>query len=208
MKISELPLFKKTPIIAILRGLTPDKAIEVTAALIDAGITAIEVPLNRAGALESIALMAKEFSNQASIGAGTVLTTQNVIDVHGAGGMFIVSPNMNPEVILKTKELDMESCPGIYSPTEAFSALTHGADYLKLFPSDNVPPSTLKAYKSVLPADVDLLCVGGITPDNMQQYIDAGVNGFGIGGSLYKPEYSVKEISEKAKAFVQALKIS
>ncbi|WP_417624284.1 2-dehydro-3-deoxy-6-phosphogalactonate aldolase [Paremcibacter congregatus] len=205
MRLITLDGFRKVPIVAILRGLQPVEALNVTEQLVLAGIVAIEVPLNRPNALQSIKLMSGHFGDQIAIGAGTVLTSQDVDHVHAAGGQFIVSPNTDVDVIIRTKEQGMESCPGFQTPSEAFTALKHGADYLKLFPCDDISPATVKAITTVLPEGTTLLCVGGITAENIPQFQKAGAQGFGIGGSLYKPGDRPEQVFAKAKALVTKL---
>ncbi|MBT5187942.1 MAG: 2-dehydro-3-deoxy-6-phosphogalactonate aldolase, partial [Kordiimonadaceae bacterium] len=149
--------FNRNPIVAILRGLQPDEACNIARALLDAGISMMEVPLNRPGALEAITLIADNFADDIVVGAGTVLTPADVINVQKAGGTFIVAPNTDTDVIDKTKELGLKSCPGVFTASEAFTALKHGADFLKLFPCDDVSPKTVKALKTVLPKNIPLL---------------------------------------------------
>jgi 2-dehydro-3-deoxyphosphogalactonate aldolase len=187
------------PLVAILRGLTPEEAPEVGATLVDAGFPCIEVPLNSPQPLESIARLAR-MGSRALIGAGTVLTPSQVDDVARAGGKIIVSPNMNPDVIGRTKELGLISLPGIATPTEAFTAIAAGADGLKLFPAEMHSPAVLKAMKAVLPRDIPVFVVGGIGPDNLASWRQAGADGFGIGSSLYKPGISTGDLLTNAKA--------
>ncbi len=193
------------PIIAILRGLTPSEAIPIGAALIEAGIDRIEVPLNSPDPLESIRLMATSFAGQATIGAGTVLTVEDVNRVADAGGRMIVSPNMNPEVIRESRRLGLESYPGVFTATECFAAIAAGATGLKLFPADQTGPGLLKALRAVLPADVPVYAVGGVGPSNFADWFAAGAQGFGIGTSLYRPGDSADLVGGRAREMVAAL---
>lgn len=194
------------PLIAILRGLTPPEAKATAAALIDAGITQIEVPLNSPDPLDSIAAMAAAFGQTALIGAGTVLTPGEVNAVAAAGGRLIVSPNCNADVIARTRALGLQSWPGVFTPTEAFAALSAGATGLKLFPGDMAGPAGLKALRAVLPPETQVYAVGGAGADNLAAWIAAGANGFGIGSALYKPGQSPDTTAARAQTLVAALK--
>ncbi|MGA0616492.1 2-dehydro-3-deoxy-6-phosphogalactonate aldolase [Paracoccus sp. KR1-242] len=193
------------PIIAILRGLTPTDALAVGEALIDAGIDRIEVPLNSPDPLESIRLMATAFAGRATIGAGTVLTVEDVARVADVGGRMIVSPNTNPEVIRETRRLGLESYPGVFTATECFAAIAAGATGLKLFPADQAGTVALKALRAVLPRDMSVYAVGGVGPNNFADWIAAGAQGFGIGSSLYKPGDSADQVGQRAREMVAAL---
>ena len=196
-------LFQNLPLVAILRGLTPDEAPAIGDALTQTGFGLLEVPLNSPRPLESIALMAKAHP-QALVGAGTVLTPQQVQQVHAAGGQLIVSPNANIAVIHEAVRLGMVCLPGIATPTEAFSALDAGAQGLKLFPAEAASPAVLKAMLAVLPAGTLMVPVGGISTTNMGPWLAAGAHGFGLGSALYKPGKSADALRQDATAFIAA----
>ncbi|SPH22636.1 2-dehydro-3-deoxy-6-phosphogalactonate aldolase [Ascidiaceihabitans donghaensis] len=190
-------------LIAILRGITPPDAVAVTQAILDAGITTIEVPMNSPNALQSISEMVQAFGD-VTIGAGTVLDCAQVQAVHDAGGTLIVSPNCDTDVIAKTKTLNMQSWPGVFTPTEAFAALKAGADGLKLFPGNMAGPSGLQALRAVLPPSTQVYAVGGAGPDNFGTWMKASADGFGIGSAIYKPGMSAQDVSTQAQAIVAA----
>ena len=191
-------------LIAILRGLKPEQAIPVADVLIDAGFRIIEVPLNSPEPLESIRAVAKKYGNATLVGAGTVLSADDVEQVVNAGGRLIVAPNLNLEVGSRAKELGVVWCPGVTTTTEAFMALDAGADVLKFFPAENIPPVAIRAMRSVLPMDCVIVPVGSITPDTMDEYLAAGANSFGLGSALFRPDYTIDEIRQRAIAFVNA----
>jgi 2-dehydro-3-deoxyphosphogalactonate aldolase len=191
-------------IIAILRGVTPPETNGVCEVLVEAGITMIEVPLNSPQAFKSIGAAARDLSDRAAIGAGTVLTPGEADAVAEAGGVFVVSPDTNTAVIERTVARGMRSYPGVFSPTEAFTAIRAGATGLKFFPADVLGPKGIKAMKAVLPPSLPLYAVGGANPDNFAEYFAAGCAGFGLGTYIYKPGMALDEIAERARAAVTA----
>ena len=193
------------PLIAILRGLTPEEAPAIGEALVRSGFAIIEVPLNSPEPLQSIATLTQQFP-QTLIGAGTVLNVQQVKEVHAAGGRLVVAPNFNPAVVAQALALNMVVLPGVATPTEAFAALDAGAHGLKLFPAEMITPATVKALRAVLPKTAALMPVGGITPDNMAAYLAAGASGFGLGSALYAPGRSAQAVQQQAQAFARAFK--
>jgi len=191
------------PLLAILRGITPAEAVPVGQALVDAGWSLIEVPLNSPQPLDSIAALAQAFP-QALVGAGTVLDADQVRAVAAAGGQLIVAPNTDVEVIFEAQRLGLVCLPGVATPTEAFAALAAGAQGLKLFPAEQFSPAVLKAWRAVLPAGTAVLPVGGITPENLAGWRAAGAAGAGIGTALYKPGMAVADVAAQARRFAGA----
>jgi 2-dehydro-3-deoxyphosphogalactonate aldolase len=194
------------PLIAIIRGVTPDQAEAIGDSIFEGDIRIIEVPLNSPDALTSIELVARRLGERALIGAGTVLTAADVRRVQDAGGRIIVSPDTNTEVISAAADAGLVSSPGYFTPSEAFTALRAGAHALKLFPAEAASPAVLKAQLAVIPKGVPVMVVGGVNPDNMQPWIEAGAAGFGLGSGLYKPGQSAADTLEKARAFVGGLR--
>ena len=194
----------KRNLVAILRGVTPSEVEAIGKTVIAAGITKIEVPLNSPDPLKSISISSRTLGGDALIGAGTVLTVEDVHAVKNAGGSLIVSPNCETDVIKETKVLDMASYPGVMTPTECFTALQAGATGLKLFPGTLIGPEGLKALRAVLPQSTELLAVGGAAPNNFAAWQQAGVDGFGIGSALYKPGDDATAVRKKANLIVEA----
>ena len=194
------------PLIAILRGVTPADAEGTGDAACEGGIRMLEVPLNSPDPLRSIELLAKRFGERALVGAGTVVDPADVARVRDAGGRLVVSPDTNPEVIAATAAAGMVSCPAFFTPSEAFTALRSGATALKLFPAEGAAPAVLKAQLAILPKGVTVLIVGGIKPDNMRRWMDAGATGFGLGSGLYKPGQPPSETLDKARAYVAGVR--
>jgi len=192
------------PLVAILRGLRPAEAVEVGESLISAGFRIVEVPLNSPDPFDSIKRLADALGPRAIVGAGTVLKVADVETLKSVGGQICISPNANPDVIRRAKSLGMISFPAFFTPTEAFAAIDAGADAIKLFPAELAGTTGLKAMKAVLPKDVPVFPVGGVTPDNMQEFLDAGAAGFGIGSAVFKPGDTPLIVYKKALAFVNA----
>lgn len=194
------------PLIAILRGITPGEAEAIGEAVFGAGIRIIEVPLNSPDPLASIERLARIFGDKALVGAGTVLDAADVARVSDAGGRIIVSPNTFAPVIEATAAAGLVSLPGFFTPSEAFAALRAGATGLKLFPAEGAVPAVVKAQRAVLPKDVPLLVVGGISPGTLQPWLDSGAQGFGLGSGLYRPGQSAQETAAKARAYIDGLR--
>ena len=191
-------------IIAILRGVTPDEVLDVSAVLYETGIRIVEVPLNSPEPFVSIERLARDYQGKMVVGAGTVLSIQDVQMLKNHGGQISVSPDCNIEVISRAVSLGLEPLPGVFTPTEAFAAIRAGAKNLKLFPAEVASPQTIKAWKAVLPKHVEIHAVGGVTPENMHTWLAAGACGFGIGSSLYKPGATLVQVSESAQKLVAA----
>lgn len=194
----------RLPLIAILRGVTPDEVVAIGQSLVDAGFAIIEVPLNSPSPIESIRRLHDVFGDSVLLGAGTVMTPEQVTDVRDAGGRLIVMPHSDTRVIRAAKAAGMLCVPGVATPTEGFAALDAGADGLKLFPAELVPPAILAAMRSVFPADTRFFPVGGITADAMSRYVVAGAAGFGLGSALYRRGDTASAVRTNADAFVQA----
>jgi len=195
---------EQLPLIAILRGLDLAHIKDVGAVLTEAGFTLIEVTMNSPEPLAAIEILAKNYSQTALIGAGTVTSAPQVGAIKKAGGQFIISPNMDANVIQETKEQGMISFPGVFTPTESFKALAYGADGLKFFPAEAISPQIVKAYRAVLPPKTPVFIVGGVDAGNMKAYLAAGANGFGIGSSLVAPGKSLGDIRKDATELVAA----
>ena len=206
MKLNEA--LEACGIIAILRGVTPAEVIGVAKTLYDAGIRIVEVPLNSPEPFRSIEMLAKAFAGKMVVGAGTVLSEADVNLLKEHGGEISVSPDCNPATIARAVSLGIEPLPGVFTPTEAFAAIRAGAKHLKLFPAEAASPLTIKAWKAVLPRDVQVHAVGGVTPENMKDWLAAGTSGFGIGSSLYKQGSTLAQVSESAHKLVSAWKRS
>jgi 2-dehydro-3-deoxyphosphogalactonate aldolase len=195
---------KQCPIAAILRGVKPDEIDAIGDVLIEAGITLIEVPLNSPQPFESIRRLAARHGDHALVGAGTVLEVAQVARVKEMGGQLVVAPNFDSDVVRAAKAAGLVTLPGVMTPSEGFAALKSGADGLKLFPAEIIPPAVFKAWRAVFPGDTLLLAVGGVGVDNLKSYAEAGASGYGIGSALYKPGRSAAEIGNLAKALVAA----
>ncbi|AHL35242.1 2-dehydro-3-deoxy-6-phosphogalactonate aldolase [Pseudomonas brassicacearum] len=191
-------------LIAILRGLRPEEAAAIGDVLYSAGFRVIEVPLNSPEPYESIRILRSTLPSDCLIGAGTVLTPEQVEQVKAAGGQVIVMPHSDPKVLRAAKAAGLYLSPGVATPTEAFAALAEGAHVLKMFPAEQMGPAVVKAWLAVLPAGTVLVPVGGITPDNMAVFVEAGVKGFGLGSGLFKPGMTADEVAVRAKAYVVA----
>ena len=200
--------FDHLPLVAILRGLEPDECEAVGDVLVEAGFRLIEIPLNSSEPLVSIGKLAGRYGDDVVIGAGTVLSPEAAAAVIDAGGRIIVMPHSDPAVIISAKDAGAWCVPGVATPTETFAAFANGADAVKLFPGEALPPKVLKSWRSVFPADMKLLPVGGVGTDNMKDYLAAGASGFGIGSALYKAGKAVDDIRTDAAEFVSAFRAS
>jgi len=198
--------FAECPLVAIIRGVTPGEAKAIAGALYEGGIRIIEVPLNSPQPFESIRTIADAYGDRALVGAGTVLHPDDVARVKDAGGRLVVSPNTDIPVIEATVAAGLVSSPGYFTPSEAFDAILAGAHSIKLFPAEAASPKVVKAQKAVLPNDVPLIVVGGVTPESIPEWIGGGADGFGLGGGLYKPGQDTETTLAKARAYVAAVK--
>ncbi len=205
MAISLKDALNELPLVAILRGVTPEEVIAIADVLVEQGYKVIEVPLNSPRPYESIKLLSDKYGENLVIGAGTVVSKEQVDQVELAGGRIIISPHADVEIIKYSKAKNLYCVPGFFNPTEAYAAIHAGADSLKLFPADTLGPKGLKAMSVVLP-DIQILPVGGVSPDTMQAFIDAGASGFGLGSGLYKAGMSVEQVKHNALAYVQGYK--
>lgn len=192
-------------LVAIVRGITPDEAEGIGDAIYEGGIRIIEVPLNSPDPLVSIEKLARRFGDRMLVGAGTVLSPEDVVKVQEAGGRIIVSPDTNIEVIKASAAAGLISSPGYFTPSEAFSAIRAGATALKLFPAEGATPALLKAQLAVLPKNIPLFVVGGVKPDNMRPWLEAGATGFGLGSGLYTPGLTSSEALSRARAYVTGM---
>lgn len=193
------------PLMAILRGLKPEEALDVGQAIVNSGFHILEVPLNSPDPLRSIQILAAAFPH-ALVGAGTVTTAQQVRDIKAAGGQLIISPHLDDNVVCEAVNLGLISLPGVATPSEAFKAIALGAHGLKLFPAEMISPAVVKSMRAVLPKHIRLIPVGGIDTHNMANYRNSGASGFGIGSALFAPGKSAQAVGESAAAFVQAWK--
>jgi 2-dehydro-3-deoxyphosphogalactonate aldolase len=192
-------------LVAILRGVRPDEVVAIGEELVAAGFTLIEVPMNSPDPLDSVARLVAALGDRAMIGAGTVLTVDQVAAMRDAGGRMVISPNTNIDVIRASAAAGLVSLPGIATPSEALAAIAAGATALKLFPAEAASPTVLKAMRAILPSELRILPVGGIVPEGMAPWRQAGAAGFGLGSALYKPGLMANEVGERARAFVAAL---
>ena len=194
----------KPPLLGILRGVTPGEAVGVAEAAVAAGIRIIEVTMNSPDALESISAIAAKGWDGVLVGAGTVLTADEVARVADAGGKLVVSPNFDPSVVRRTKELGLVSAPGCMTPSEVFAALEAGADVIKLFPGEVIVPAAVRAMRAVVPRDAVLVVTGGVTLESIAAYRAAGADGMGLGSALYKPGKDPRQVRADGEAFVAA----
>ena len=208
MMANFLSFLKESPLIAILRGITPAEVIEISEALVEKNFKIIEIPLNSPDPIESIEMLVSHFKDEVIIGAGTVTDLTSIKLIVEAGARLSVMPNGSIRIVKAAKASGLITIPGVFTPTEAFAMIESGADALKLFPAEGAPPMVLKAMKAVLPTAIPILPVGGITPDKMAEYQKAGANGFGLGSALYKPGMTADEVAQNADAFNEGLKRS
>lgn len=200
------PFLDRLPLVAILRGVTPEEVVDVTSALVGEGFAIVEVPLNSPRPLESIERLCAKFDGEILIGAGTVMSPAQVQEIAAVGGRLIVMPHGDGEVVRAAKAAGLACIPGIATPTEGFAALANGADALKLFPAELLTPAVLKSMRAVFPAVTRFFPVGGITPDAMARYVAAGAVGFGLGGALYRRGDAPSRVAANARDFVVAWK--
>ncbi|WP_225442224.1 2-dehydro-3-deoxy-6-phosphogalactonate aldolase [Shewanella sp. WPAGA9] len=203
MTISLTDALKELPLVAILRGVTPEEVIAIADVLVAAGYRVIEVPLNSPNPYESIKRLSEKYGDSVVIGAGTVVSKEQVDLVKEAGGRIIISPHADIDIIQYSKKLSLYSVPGFLNPTEAYAAINAGADSLKLFPADTVGPKGLKAMSVVLPKEMPILPVGGVSPSTMKAFLDAGASGFGLGSGLYNAGMSVEQTKQNALSYVE-----
>ncbi|MCP3413181.1 2-dehydro-3-deoxy-6-phosphogalactonate aldolase [Bradyrhizobium brasilense] len=194
----------KRPLVAILRGVKPDEVLGIVGALLDAGMTAIEIPLNSPEPFRSIEIAAKRAPADVLIGAGTVLTAADVDRLHDVGGRLMVSPNVDVEVLARARDHAMITMPGVFSPTEALLAARAGASSLKFFPASVLGAAGITAIRAVLPPDVTIAAVGGVSDQNFAEYVKAGIRAFGLGSSLYKPGMTGADIADRARVTIEA----
>jgi 2-dehydro-3-deoxyphosphogalactonate aldolase len=197
------PIATETGLVAILRGITPNDVVAVGTALVEEGFTAIEVPMNSPNPLRSIELLATAVGTRCVIGAGTVLSVEDLIRIESAGAKIIVAPNTDPEVIAAAVSRGLRPYPGVATPTEAFTALRAGARSLKLFPSESLGITGMKAIQAVLPAGTELIPVGGIDHSNLAAWAVAGAGGAGIGSCLYRPGDNPDDVRARARGFAE-----
>src|SRR5712672_3749456 len=207
MSVVPFPPMKR-PLVAILRGVKPEETADIVSVLIDSGMTAIEIPLNSPDPFRSIEIAVKKAPPEILVGAGTVLTTQDVERLHDVGGRLMVSPNVDPEVIARAGECSMVTLPGVFTATEALLAAKAGASGLKFFPASVLGPSGISAIRTVLPADLMIAAVGGISDKSFAEYTRTGIHAFGLGTNLYKPGMTAAEVAARAKATIQAYDMS
>lgn len=202
--ISVQAAFIELPLVAILRGLTPERALEVGGGLLQLGFRLVEVPLNSPDPFASIRILAEAFGGRMVVGGGTVLRTADVGRIADVGGRLVVMPHGDPAVVRAARREGLTCIPGVATPTEAFHALDQGADALKLFPAEALPPDVVRSWRAVLPETTRLLPVGGITPETLENYLRAGASGFGLGSALFKPDLPLPKIRDNARAFAAA----
>ena len=198
----------RCPLIAILRGVRPDEVVPICAALEEAGVAIVEVPLNSPSPIQSISLLAENFGDRLLIGAGTVMTPAQVEEIAGVGGRLIVTPHADPGIVRTAKRLRMMAAPGFFTPAEAFSLLAAGADAIKLFPAEGSNPAALRGMRAIFPPGTLVIPVGGIAPDNIGMWHAAGAAGYGIGSSIYKPGDTAEIVGRKAAALVAACRVA